>query len=57
MEKTLREIAALVDGNILGESEVKFTGATSIEQAGLTDITFAVEPHLQEAEGCNAGIC
>ncbi|WIW71033.1 UDP-3-O-(3-hydroxymyristoyl)glucosamine N-acyltransferase [Anaerosinus gibii] len=55
MEKTLREIAALVDGNILGESEIKFTGATSIEQANLTDITFAVEPHLQEAEGCNAG--
>ncbi len=55
MKKTLQEIAALVDGNILGESEIEFTGATGLEQAGSTDITFAVEPHLAAAELCQAG--
>lgn len=55
MEKTLREIAALVDGNILGEAELVVTGVTNIDNAGPGDITFAVEPHIAQAEVCRAG--
>lgn len=55
MEKTLREIAALIDGNILGEAELTVTGVTNIDNAGPGDITFAVEPHIAEAEVCRAG--
>lgn len=56
MEKTLVEIAQLVEGNIVGEKNIIITGAASIEFAGDMDITFAVEPHIEEAENSNAGV-
>lgn len=49
MEKTLKEIAELVDGELLGEEDLVITGVTNIEDAGQTDITFAVPPHLEKA--------
>ena len=49
MAKRLREIAALVDGEVLGDSDLEITGVTNIEDAGATDITFAVPPHLEKA--------
>lgn len=55
MEKTLREIAAIVDGNIIGDGEVFIRGVKDIEHALVSDITFAVEPHLETAETCGAG--
>lgn len=54
MKKTLLEIAQLIDGNILGEAELTITGVTSIEQAGQSDLTFAVEPYLGTGEHCAA---
>lgn len=54
MTKTLGEIAALVGGRLAGEAAIPISGATNIENAGEGDITFAVEPHLSEAEASKA---
>nr|WP_234407901.1 UDP-3-O-(3-hydroxymyristoyl)glucosamine N-acyltransferase [Massilibacillus massiliensis] len=51
---TLREIAKLVDGNILGETEITITGVTNLDNATANDITFAVEPHIAQGETCHA---
>lgn len=49
MKKTLREIAELVNGTLLGDGEIEIAGVTNIEEATATDITFAVAPHLDKA--------
>ncbi|BBB91558.1 MAG TPA: UDP-3-O-(3-hydroxymyristoyl)glucosamine N-acyltransferase [Methylomusa anaerophila] len=52
MKKTLKELAALVEGVILGETDfenIEITGVTGIEDAGPGNITFAVPPHLDKA--------
>ena len=55
MQKTLTEIAKLVDGTLCGcDGSTVITGATGIALAGPHDVTFAVEPHLEEAVSCNA---
>lgn len=55
LKKTLAEIARLIDGNIVGKTEMIITGVTSIDSATPSDITFAVEPHLEAAECSGAG--
>lgn len=55
MKKTLTEIARLIDGNIVGETEITITGVASIDSATPRDITFAVEPHLEAGERSAAG--
>lgn len=56
MQKTLAEIATLVGGELQGQYDENLiiTGATGIDLAGPNDVTFAVEPHLEEAAACNA---
>lgn len=55
MQKTLAEIAKLVDGTLCGcDGNQVITGATGIALAGPSEVTFAVEPHLEEAVSCNA---
>ena len=49
MKKTLREIADLIDGVLLGDGDIEITGVTNIEDAAATDIAFAVAPHLDKA--------
>lgn len=49
MKKTLREIADLIHGVLLGDGDIEITGVTNIEDATATDITFAVAPHLDKA--------
>lgn len=53
--KTLQEIAELVNGRLAGDPEIAISGATNIADAGKTDITFAVDPHIEEAAVCEAG--
>jgi len=48
LKKTLREIADLIDGVLLGDGDIEITGVTNIEDATATDITFAVAPHLDK---------
>lgn len=45
----LREIAALVNGTVIGSAELEITGAAGLADAGEHDITFAVPPHLEHA--------
>lgn len=52
--RTLREIAALVEGEVLGPGDLIIDGVTNIEDAGPTDITFAVPPHLDKAAASKA---
>lgn len=54
MKKTLQEIAAIVGGRIAGDATVEITGLDNIAGAGSADLTFAVEPHIEEAKTCNA---
>lgn len=54
MKKTLREIAELVNGTLLGDGEIEITGITNIGDATGTDISFAVAPHLDKAAQSNA---
>jgi UDP-3-O-[3-hydroxymyristoyl] glucosamine N-acyltransferase len=49
LKKTLREIADLVSGVLLGDGDIEITGVTNIEDAGAADIVFAVPPHLDKA--------
>jgi len=54
MRKTLQEIAAIVGGRIAGDATVEIEGLENIAGAGCTDLTFAVEPHIEEAKNCSA---
>ena len=44
MQKTLKEIAKLVDGEITGDSSVVITGVAGIKEAEAGDITFLANP-------------
>lgn len=50
----LREVAALVNGIVLGDDAIEIGGVTNIEEAGASDIVFAVPPHLEKAAACQA---
>ncbi len=54
MEKTLAELAELVGGTLCGSAEIKIKNVANLEEAGRGQITFAVEPHLEEARSCQA---
>ncbi len=54
MKKTLQEIADYVGGRIEGDSSVVIEGLDNIEGAGAHDLTFAVEPHIEEAKHTKA---
>ncbi len=54
MEKILREIAALVEGELAGDGEIKISGLSNIPMARAGDLIFAVPPHLDEAKICAA---
>ena len=56
MKITLAEIANLINGKLCGDYDenLVITGATGIALAGPSEITFAVDPHLEEAIACNA---
>lgn len=44
MQKTLREIAALINGEVLGDDSVVITGVAGIKEARQGDITFLANP-------------
>ncbi len=54
MKKTLQEIASLVGGRIVGDGQIEIAGLENIQGAGIHDLTFAVEPHIEEAKTCKA---
>ena len=54
MKKTLGEIARFLDGRLAGDEGIAITGATNIEAAGNTEITFAAPPHIEEAKSSRA---
>ena len=54
MKKTLQEIADIVGGRIAGDAAIEIDGLDNIAGAGATDLTFAVEPHIEEAKTCKA---
>ena len=54
MKKTLGEIARFLDGRLAGDEGIVITGATNIEAAGNTEITFAAPPHVEEAKSSRA---
>ena len=54
MKKTLRELAELVGGEVLGDAEISISGITGIDEAGPADLTFAVPPHLDRAAASHA---
>ena len=54
MKKTLGEIARFLEGRLAGDESIVVTGATNIEAAGSTEITFAAPPHIEEAKASQA---
>lgn len=54
MKKTLGEIARFLHGCLAGDEGIVITGATNIEAAGNTEITFAAPPHIEEAKSSRA---
>lgn len=54
MRKTLRELAERVGGCVTGNADTWIEGIKGIDEAGLTDLTFAVPPHLERAANSNA---
>lgn len=54
MEKSLKEIAELVGGEIIGDGDIKITGPGILDTAGPGDITFADEKHIDAAKKSDA---
>ncbi|MBP2665038.1 MAG: UDP-3-O-(3-hydroxymyristoyl) glucosamine N-acyltransferase [Firmicutes bacterium] len=54
MKKTLRELAELIEGCVIGNADGWIEGITGIDEAGSTDLTFAVPPHLDRAAASKA---
>lgn len=54
MKKTLQEIASIVGGRVEGDATLEIEGLDNIAGAGASDLTFAVEPHIEEAKTCKA---
>ncbi len=54
MKKTLGEIARFLGGRLAGDESIAVTGATNIEAAGASDITFAAPSHIEEAKASKA---
>jgi len=54
LRKTLRELAELVEGSVIGDADQWIEGITGIDEAGPTDLTFAVPPHLDRAAASKA---
>ena len=54
MKKTLQEIASIVGGRVEGDATLEIEGLDNIAGAGAGDLTFAVEPHIEEAKTCKA---
>ena len=54
MKKTLQEIAAFVGGRVEVDATIVIQGLDNIEGAGASDLTFAVEPHIEAAKKCQA---
>lgn len=57
MEKTIRNIASLIGGRVVGDGSVVIAGVASLESAGPTDITFIDSEHhadkgVQSSAGC-----
>lgn len=51
----LKEIAKIINGEIVGESEVEITGVSSISEAGEGDITYLSDNKwLKQLKSCNA---
>lgn len=50
MEKTLREIAEILAGEVAGDDSIKVSGLSNITMAHAGDLIFAVPPHLDEAK-------
>lgn len=50
MEKTLREIAEILGGEVAGDDSIKVSGLSNITMARAGDLIFAVPPHLDEAK-------
>ncbi|MDP1891263.1 MAG: UDP-3-O-(3-hydroxymyristoyl)glucosamine N-acyltransferase [Gemmatimonadaceae bacterium] len=44
MQKTLKEIAKLIDGKVVGNGDILITGASGIKEASEGDITFLANP-------------
>lgn len=44
MRKTLKEIAKLIDGEVVGDGDIIITGVCGIKEASQGDITFAANP-------------
>jgi len=44
MQKTLKEIAKLIDGKVIGNGDILITGASGIKEASEGDITFLANP-------------
>lgn len=57
MRKTLKEIAELIDGEVMGDGSTVITGVSGIKEAGEGDITFVANPKyfpLIEKTGASA---
>lgn len=56
MKKTLEEIAEIIGGEIANESDksIEIRGLENISGARSGDLTFAVEPHIEEAKSTRA---
>ena len=56
MEKRCKELADLLQGSIIqGDPSLKLTGVNGLEEAGPTEISFAVPPYLELAGKSRAG--
>lgn len=55
MKMTLEEISQIINGELVGDGSLIITAVTNINDAKSSDITFAVEPHLEAAKNSVAG--
>lgn len=55
MKKTVQELAALIDGTVIGDGTRSIEDVKGLAEAGMTDITFAVHPYTEYLPQVHAG--
>lgn len=55
MEKTVRELAALLGGTVIGDGDVLISDIKGLAEAGNSDVTFAVDPYTEYVPQVHAG--
>lgn len=56
MKKTVRELAQLLNGSVVGDETREVSDVKGLAEAGVSDVTFAVDPYTEYLPQIHAGV-